>query len=110
MLVWRGWGIGVVLIAVIVNVLMQSLLGMAMGDHDYGKSHGWTWVLSMGIAAVCIWFVGVRLEARGGRTVIDKDSGQEFELKAKHDLFWVPFKYWAFVLLALGVVFAFGGR
>lgn len=110
MVVWRGWGIGALLIAVIVNVLMQSLIGMAMGDDNYGKAHGWTWIVSMGIAAVCVWFAGVRLEAQGGRTVIDKESGQEFELKAKHDLFWIPFKYWAFVFMALGVALAFTGR
>ncbi len=106
MLVWRGWGIGALLLAVVVNLLVQSLIGAAMGDGDYGKTHGWTWFVSMGLAAVCVWFAGVKLEAKPGQVVIDKASGEEFELKAKHDLFWIPFKYWAFVFLGLGVWFA----
>jgi hypothetical protein len=107
MLVWRGWGIGALLVAVIVNILMQSLIGLVMGDDNYGKTHGWTWIISMGIAAVCVWFAGVKLESKPGQVVIDKASGEEFELKEKHDLFWIPFKYWAFIFLGLGVVFAF---
>jgi hypothetical protein len=106
MLVWRGWGIGVLLIAVVVNLLVQTLINQLMGDASYGQSHGWTWLPSLGLAAVAVWFAGVKLDARPGRRVIDAETGQELILKASHDLFWIPFKYWAFPILALGIWFA----
>ena len=36
--------------------------------------------------------------------VIDKESGQEFELKSKNDLFWIPFKWWAIALVIVGAL------
>lgn len=103
MIVWRGWGIGVLLIAVLVNLTVQTLIAQLMGVPNYGQTHGWTWIPSLGLAAVAVWFAGVKLESRPGRRVIDAETGQELELKAAHDLFWIPFKYWAFPILTLGI-------
>jgi len=107
MIVWRGWGLGALGIAAVVNILMQWLIGMAMGDDNYGKTHGWTWLVSMGVVAVCVWVVGVKLESKPGKVVIDKETGQELELKSRHDMFWIPFKYWAIAFFGLGIAFAY---
>lgn len=107
MIIWRGWGLGALGIAVVVNILMQWIIGMVMGDDNYSKTHGWTWLVSMGLAAVCVWVVGVKLESKPGQVVIDKETGQELELKPRHDMFWIPFKYWAIVFFGLGILFAY---
>jgi hypothetical protein len=43
------------------------------------------------------------------RTFIDKATGQEVVMKPKHDLFFIPVKYWSFVLAAVGVFVFFKG-
>lgn len=106
MLVWRGWGIGVLLIVVVVNLTVQWLINQLMGDATYCHTHGWTWIPSLGLAAVGVWFAGVKLESQPGRRVIDAETGQELILKASHDLFWIPFKYWALPILTLSIWFA----
>jgi hypothetical protein len=41
------------------------------------------------------------LETRPGR-VIDKTTGQELTLRDKHDLFFVPLRYWPMILVLGG--------
>ena len=38
------------------------------------------------------------------RVVIDKQTGKEFVLTARHTLFWIPIKYWTFIILGYAVV------
>jgi hypothetical protein len=41
---------------------------------------------------------------RPARVVIDKQTGHEIALKNKHDLFFVPLRYWPPILVCGGVV------
>jgi hypothetical protein len=38
------------------------------------------------------------------RAVIDKQTGQEIVLRQRHTLFWIPIKYWTFIILAYPVI------
>ena len=38
------------------------------------------------------------------RIVIDKQTGKEFVLTERHTLFWIPIKYWTFIILGYAVV------
>ena len=104
-LVWRGWGVAVPFITLFFVIVMQLLVDGVTGDSEYYKNHSSLLLLSMVFAATTIWMIGSRLEKTPGRIMVDKDSGQEFELKAKHDLFWIPFKWWAIPLVLIGAVF-----
>lgn len=108
MLIWRGWGIGVLIVAALANLTAQTLINLAMGDDNYGKTHGWTWLVSMGVAAAAVWMIGSRINDRPGRRVIDADTGEALGLKNPHDLFWIPFRYWALPIAVLGCWFSLG--
>lgn len=38
------------------------------------------------------------------RIVIDKETGQELVLSERHTLFWIPIKYWTFIILGYAIV------
>lgn len=65
-----------------------------------------TFALGMMLAAAGVWGFHLLLARRSaGRTVVDKETGEEIVLRPKHDLFFIPVKYWSFLLAALGALF-----
>lgn len=105
--IWRGWGIAVPFIVVAMVLVMELLVDKVTGTPAFRMGHSWIWLVDMLPAALVLWWLGSKLEARPGRMVIDKQTQTEFELKAKHDLFWIPVKWWALPLIALGLLFTF---
>jgi len=103
MILWSGWGILTVLFALVGAALGAALHGIipALSDH-----------LAVGIgllvAAVVNWLVGVRLNNRPGRELVDPKTGGRVILKRRHTLFWVPMQYYSalLVLIAIAAVFA----
>lgn len=65
------------------------------------------WTVDLNIAAAAmLQGMHVVLSTQPERTVIDKETGKEFVLAvAPHDLFFVPVKYWPWLLMGLGVLF-----
>ena len=61
------------------------------------------------LSAILITALGMYLRRRGARTVIDKETGNEIHLVRRHDMFWIPIKWWACVWAFVGVWFAMRG-
>jgi hypothetical protein len=106
MLIWRGFGIMVIVIAAVA-----LFAAMAAGEALWGtplapdKSR-LTFAIGMAAAAAGVWGFHMLLASRSsGRTVVDKETGEEIVLRPKHDLFFIPVKYWTFLLLVLGAFF-----
>ena len=108
MLIWRGFGIMVVVIAA-VSVFAAIAGAEAMwGTPLPSDKDRLTFALAMVVAAAGVWGLHMLLDKRSaGRTLVDKETGEEIVLRPKHDLFFIPVKYWTFLLLALGAVFLF---
>jgi hypothetical protein len=43
------------------------------------------------------------MQSRPSRIVIDKATGQEMELKKRHDFFFIPMKWWGPILAVGGI-------
>ena len=87
--VWTGRGFLVPIIAFASLLLLQLGVDAAFGD-DYYKQNEWPKYAAIVLAAVACWFVG---------RMLNKGEG-----KAAHTLFFVPMQYWAFLILALGLI------
>lgn len=107
MIVWRGYGILVVLLAVLGMVLGQlgvEAMGAALPE-AYRPGGGF---IGMLLAAALVYGLHRLIDAKQPpRVLVDKETGQEMVFKPKHDLFFIPVKYWSFVLIALAVVLLF---
>jgi hypothetical protein len=102
MIVWRGWGLLTVAIAV---------AALAAVDMTTGPADAWSFrakvaaVLLIG-AAMNLW-LGRRLNAAPARVLIDKATARRIVVRPRHDLFFVPMEWWsaAFALGAAAVAF-----
>lgn len=116
MIIWRGWGLLALLLAAACNVGMEQATdawyGIPEGFRHYREANGWVWLVGMWASAAACWFAGKwfeAYEARNARVVIDKESGNEMHLVRRHDMFWIPIKWWACVWAFVGVWFAMRG-
>lgn len=98
MIIWRGWGILVLLIAGALAVpgglSAEALLGPEMGG--IGAACG------LALAGIAVFFVGQRLNAP--RPGYHPGTGQPVMYRNAHTLFFVPMQFWGFILLAGSVV------
>lgn len=102
MIIWKGWGILAVIIAIVCSVLMQLACDAVFGA-GYYRSSSWAMPLAFLLASGIIFFVGQKLNNKPGRVVIDKETNEEYILKSTHSLFWIPLQYWGAVTAALAV-------
>jgi hypothetical protein len=66
-------------------------------------------VAAMFFSAASVYGLNIRLvRSFPTRTVVEKETGHEFKLVPKHDLFFIPVKYWPYVLFSLGVLMVLG--
>ena len=110
MIVWRGYGILVVVMA-IIGILLGDFLAASMWGTPVTPEHKSAGMLiGLLVAAALVFGLHVALERSSApRTYIDKATGREVRMKAKHDLFYIPVKYWSIVLVAIGLFAFFKG-
>ena len=100
MIIWRGYGLLVPAIALVVFII-DGASGLA--GSRFMNATPWA-SIPIGLAiGLPVWFLGRYLNRRPGRVVIDKSTGEELELRTKHDLFFIPMEYWG-VLFVVGSV------
>lgn len=111
MLVWQGLGAYALVIPFFLwlGVLFAatSVLGKEATD-QIGRVLGG---VSLLVSAGLLYWLNQRLERRPGWEVVDKKTGEEVTIRAKHTMFFVPLRYWsifyavvAAILIVLGVV------
>lgn len=98
-LVWRGYGALVALIAVAAFFLAGAINA---GAHLQPPYSGMVLGSCAVFAGAGVWVFAMWMEGRPGRTYIDKASGREFTVgQDAGSLFFVPTKYWAFIIPGL---------
>jgi hypothetical protein len=98
--IWRGWGILVVLYALVALVIGTIIRNSIGGGLRAGVTIGVCEV----VAGVAVWFTGIRLNRDGDRMLVDPKTGNEVRVRRSHTLFWIPMQYWAPVLAIAGVI------
>ncbi len=109
MIVWRGWGILVIIIAALFQALVQLVIGMLNIGAD-GTMTGKIFTMAGFLAAaLVIWQLGKYLNRSEGNVYIDKETGEEVIINRQHSLFGIKMEYWAFILPVIGVIAFFSG-
>jgi len=101
-IVWKGWGILAILVPIVFMFIVDLATNVMFGDGFYRESN-WTLSLVLILSALSIYFIGIKLNNKIGQKVIDKETGEEIELKSIHSLFWIPLQYWGFIMFILGI-------
>jgi hypothetical protein len=98
-LIAEGLGILIPLILLGVYLLLRFLLHTFYSDHSIPGS----FVLSVSLvttSAVNFFLARYLGNHQNSRTFIDKETGREFTFKTSHSLFFIPLRYWTWIMLA----------
>lgn len=97
MIIWKGWGILVLLIGAVFTIPLGFGAASLLGTESAGFGAG----LGLLLAAVAVFFVGQKLNApvQGFHPA----TGQPVLYRNAHTFFFVPMQYWAFVLPVIAV-------
>jgi hypothetical protein len=109
MIVWRGWGILVPVIAFASALLMQVAVDALAGPGAYTRdAYPWAPVALL-LAAPLVWLLGRRFNGRTPRVLVDRETREEVILRPEHAFFWIKMEYWAIILaLIAGAVLLLG--
>lgn len=102
MIIWRGFGVVIVAIVFGCSLVAQLLCNAATGSSRYWEAHAWPFGTAVMAAGGVTWCVARLLSRRPRRVLVDEASGRRVEINKPHDLFFIPVRYWALILLAAG--------
>ena len=100
MIIWKGYGLLAVLFA-ILGLIIGGLIGAA-----FETDRVWPITVGLLLAAAANHFTAKKLDSQA-KIVIDPETGQQILLKRGDSLFFIPLKYWTYVIAALAVMFLF---
>ena len=95
MLIWQGYGLLVILYAVVGFV--SGVLFSTTIDQS------WPVALGLLLGATANYFTAKKLESKS-KTLIDPETGQEVILKRGHSLFFIPMMYWTYIIAGIAVL------
>jgi hypothetical protein len=99
MIIWKGYGILVLIITLAIAALFNSIFTGFGINGEMGAAIG---VILSGIA---IWYAGRWFNApEKAQSLIDKKSGREILIKPDHSLFFIKMQYWAFIVGGIGMI------
>ncbi|MBP1851064.1 hypothetical protein [Rhizobium halophytocola] len=99
--IWRGWGILVILGAALGALTGGLILSFAQSMMPSGLEPGF-----LGLFATCgTVFSAMLLEnADEGRAMIDAQTGERLVLKRDDSLFFIPVRYWSWIMGSITVI------
>jgi hypothetical protein len=106
MLIWSGLGILVPVLTIVVLCVTQAMTDSFLGEGAY-TAHGLPKLMALWCSAAIMWLIGNALAKRPGRVLLDPQTGQQVLLKSNHTFFFIHVEYWAYLLLAFGIVALF---
>lgn len=107
MIIWNGLGFCVFLIGFGSLILAELISEAITCDDRFYQQHAWVAMLGMFFAATVTYGFHFLLLRRKDRTVVDKETGEEFVLRSDHSLFFIPVRWWPVVFVIGGIVYAF---
>jgi hypothetical protein len=96
MIIWRGRGVVIALIALACFVIAELA---TFGDTGYYQTHGWPKLVAFWVAAGIVFALRSWLGVEQQRTLVDTGTGQEVKMSREAQLFFIPARYWPAILL-----------
>ena len=107
MVIWSGLGFLVAVVTFLLLLAAEYVTESLFRDESYYQAHGWPKLLAFFLAGAVVWPLGMYLNRRQGKVMIEKETGKEVLIKPDHSFFFIRMEYWGPILFALGVIFFF---
>ena len=101
-IIWRGAGVLVILLGILMCLLMNIVTSALFHQNDYFQTHTWPKVTALWATAALCWFIGRYLNGKPGRAMIDKTTGRQEHVKPNHHLMFIKLEYWGIILFVIG--------
>ena len=106
MIIWSGWGWLVPVATFVSSLAFEAVSEASNGSDQYYQEHPWLLALALLVAGAVVGFASRRLDRRPAKVLVEKETGKEVVLRPNHSFFFVPMRYWALLIPALGVAYA----
>ena len=105
MIIWRGWGFLVPVVAFAVAFGTEFVVDSIAGAGTYSNSGGLFTGVALIVAGALIFAFAMWEERRNPpRVLVDKATGKEETQVSRSDLFFVPIRWWGLAGIVLGLV------
>jgi hypothetical protein len=97
--IWRGWGIvviGIAILALVAGTIFATMFNIT------GRASGYPIGFALILGGVATWYLGKRMNRNAVRELIDPATGEHVSVRNSHDFFFVPVQLWGPVMGALG--------
>ena len=104
LLIWRGYGPLVAILAVLGFPIAETVTILATGDNNYYAGHVLPQFIGFVLAALIAYGSARILEKTDKpKILIDKETGKEIVLSRKDEIFFIPVKYVPYIIIAIGI-------
>ena len=104
MVVWSGFGWVVAVLAIACLLIGNVILG------DSWSGNTWAQAGAMLVTALLTFgFDRFFLAKRADRTLMNKETGEDVVLRKNDSLFFIPVRFWPFVLVAIAAAIKIWG-
>ncbi len=107
MVIWSGLGFIIAIVGIAALIVTQMIAESVSGNENYYQENPWLILVAMLVAAALTFLLNQKVLATKSQTVIDKESGQEINLRKAHTLFFIDSKWWPAIFLVIGIAGAF---
>ncbi len=105
MIIWRGWGIIVGIVAILGFLIAETITTFLTSDNSYSQNHILPRIFGVVLASSLVFGMVKILEKNNKpKILIDKETGKEIAISRKDDLFFIPIKYLPHVIFIGGLV------
>lgn len=108
MIIWRGFGILIAIVGILTLVVSQLSLEAWVAHDTLETYKKWFAFGNFALTAAVLYALALLLEKFDKpRVVIDKETGREIALRRGDSLFFVPARFWPYLVLIFGVICLF---
>lgn len=105
MIIWSGKGFLSVLFLLGGIIITQGCIETITGQKPAQMNHDLMWGCSFVLAAIANFFLVRHLGRTPKRVVVDKATGEEFEMNSTGSLFFIPTPWWTRIYSVVAVIF-----
>jgi hypothetical protein len=97
MIIWKGYGLLVAVYAIV------GFVSGVLFSNAIGTDHTWPVALSLSLAAAANYFTAKKFESKS-KILIDPETGQQVILENDNSLFFIPMKYWTYIIAGFALL------
>ena len=108
MIIWRGKG-GLVFLSVVIGALLTNLVFSFLPiDTGYKARYILEGIVMTCVVALINYLFTKKFISNKIRVFVDEGTGERVQVKDRSSLFFIPNKYWTFIILIFGIIITIG--